>query len=651
MKVAARIKERSCGVARGVSWSGAFAWALGFVPIVYLGTSGGGYDPLVHDQVGIAVWWIVLCGVLVGALPRRRPEPLAWTALGLLAAFVLWTALSLGWTASAGRTSADLARVVTYLGVFAFALLLRGSRGARRTISGVGAGIAVLAVMALLSRMEPGWFPQARETARFLGGARERLSYPVDYWNGLAALTAMGLPLLLQVATSARFAASRALAAAALPALLLTSYLTISRAGIAAAACGLAVFLAFTSNRLPKLGTLAAAAAGGGLLILAAAGHDSFQHGLAGAAASSEGGEMLVAASCVCLMVGLLQLTATRALRGRTRPRWSQLSRRQSLAVVGVAAAALLVAAAAVDVGGHVTAAWGEFKGDGGPGEGSSRLSSAAGEQRYQYWSAAVDEVGTRPLSGTGSGTFELWWSRHGNGSVVRDTHSLYLQTLGELGIVGVLLLGGFLLCVLCGGVRRVLGAEQRARSQLAAALGSSAAFCLTAVFDWTWQIPVLPVALMLLASVLLTAGSRSRRSRGPGFSPPLRAGAAAVAIAAVIAIAIPLASASLLRESEASARSGDLTGALREARTAREAQPAAAAPRLQEALVLERLGEPGAAAAAAAATRRDAADWRPWFVLARLEAERGRVEEALRAFRRARLLDPHSPLFARGAP
>ena len=60
--------------ARRFDWSAVATWVLGFGLVVYLGLEGGGYDPLVHDQVGIAVWWILLAGVVVGALPRRPPD-------------------------------------------------------------------------------------------------------------------------------------------------------------------------------------------------------------------------------------------------------------------------------------------------------------------------------------------------------------------------------------------------------------------------------------------------------------------------------------------------------------------------------------------------------------------------------------------------
>ena len=62
-----------------------------------------------------------------------------------------------------------------------------------------------------------------------------------------------------------------------------------------------------------------------------------------------------------------------------------------------------------------------------------------------------------------------------------------------------------------------------------------------------------------------------------------------------------------------------------------------------------EQIGELGdAAAAARAATEREATNWRTWLVLSRIEAERGRAAAAVRAFRRARSLNPHFSLFDR---
>jgi hypothetical protein len=635
--------------ARRIDWSAIAVWALGFGLVVYLGLEGGGYDPLVDNRVGIAIWWFLLAGVAVGALPRRRPPALASIALALLAAFLAWTALSLIWTESAERTSADIARIAGYLGVFSLAVFgLRGSNP-RRLVAALAAGIAVVAVVALLSRLHPAWFPTSHETARFLYSGRERLSYPLNYWNGLAGLIAIGAPLLLQVATCAKTIAARAAAAAALPALALAAYFTLSRGGIAAAFIALAVFLAFAPDRLPKLFTALLAGAGGMALVVAASHRDALQHGLLNHTAHQQGSEMLVFTLVACLIVGLVQAGFSAALLRGRRPGWTVVSRRRSRGAVVAALVLVLIAAVALDAPGRISDGWAEFKRGEGPGKGTERFGSVAGESRYQFWSAAVEENASKPLTGTGSGTFEFWWTR--NGSVaenVRDTHSLYLQTLGELGIVGLLVLAAFLAAVLVGGGRNVVRAG-RSRPELAAALAGCAAFCITAITDWLWQIPVVAVAFLLLAAVLVTAGERRAEDGRGGLRLPLRAAVALVALVAIAAIAVPLASTSLVRESEADARAGDLSAALSAARSAQNAQPDAASPRLQEALVLESQGDLTAAAAAArAATERESTNWRTWLVLSRVEAELGDASAAVRDYRRARLLNPFSELFKR---
>jgi O-Antigen ligase len=634
--------------ARRFDWSALPAWLLGFGLIVYLGLKGGGYDPLVHDQVGIAVWWIVLAGVLVGALPRQRLGALAWSALGLLAAFAIWTALSLGWTESAEQTAGDLARVATYLGVLALALLARGPGAARRTVAAMGAGIACVAIVGLLSRLHPAWFPEAVDTGRILD-AHDRLAYPLNYWNGLAALVAIGLPLLLQLASGVRSVALRALAAAVVPALMLTVYFTISRGGIGASFVAVAVYLAFASDRLPKLLTTLVAGAGGSILIAAASQRDALQEGLLNSAAHQQGNEMLWMTIIVCAGVGLVQAGISLVLVHDLRPRGTRVSRQRATALTAVGIVTLLVALVAIDAPGRVSNAWDDFKQpNSGPGEGHERLGSVAGESRYQFWSATVRQEETDPLSGTGSGTFEYWWSRDGTtGETVHDAHSLYMQTLGELGIVGATLLGAFLLAILIGGGAAVVRAGPQARSWPAAALAGCVAFCVTAGFDWMWQIPVLPVALLLLASLLVTSQAGDAAKEKGGFALPLRIGAAVVAIAAIVAIAIPLSSSTLLRQSQADARKGDFPAALTAARSAQNAQPDAASPRVQEALLLESAGDlPAATAAARAATEREQTNWRNWLVLSRLEAKQGHAAAAVRAYAKAKSLNPRSPLF-----
>lgn len=622
-------------------------WLLGFVLIVYLSLNGGGYDPIIRNQLGIAIWWGMLLGLAVGALPLNKLRYGSWVALGLLAAYVGWVALSCIWTDATQNTVADLGRVVTYLGVFALALSIRSSKGARRMAGALGAGIAVVAIVALLSRLHPSWFSEASETAEFLERSRFRLAYPLGYWNGVASLTAIGLPLVLYVACSARHVITQALAAAVLPAMALTVYFTFSRGGTLAAIVALGVFLALAHDRLPKVATLFTAGIGATILIAAAHQRDALDSGLGNALAHSQGNELLAMTLVVCAGVGLIQTGMAIALRYGRRPTWTRPSRRVSLMAVAGTVAVLTVVGLAADGPDKASNAWHEFKEAQGTERGAARLGSFSSNGRWPLWESTLKQNETKPLVGTGSGSFEAWWAqRSPTGGFVQDAHSLYFETLGELGIVGLVLLVAFLASILLTGVRRCLRAATQRRTQLAAALAGCVAFCVGASYDWLWELAVIPIAFLLLASTLVSAGER-RRSK----PLPLAARIAGVAVAAIamVAIAIPLSSAISVQQSQAEVRAGNLTRALQQASDARRVEPFAAAPWLQEALVLERQGNLAAALPAVReATRLEPNEWRAWAIRSRIEADGGHPGAAVASFRRVQLLNPHSALLSR---
>ncbi|MDX6602261.1 MAG: hypothetical protein QOF13_1463 [Solirubrobacterales bacterium] len=628
-------------------WGAVGAWLLPFGLVAFLGLEGGGYDSLVHDQVGIAVWWLILATALAGALPRRRLGKTALASLILLGAFVLWVVLSLIWTDSADRTFVELSRDLTYLGVFAVALGTRDSGETSRLLGAVTAGIVLVVGVGLISRLHPGLIADAQQTGRLLE-ATERLSYPLNYWNGLACITAIGIPLLLQFATGARSILVRALCAAAIPAFALTLYFTISRGGIAAAAIAIAIFLALAADRLPKLVSAGVVLAGAAVLVLAGHARNDLRDGLETELAKTQGDEMLVYVIVVGVVVA--GVVAGLALLGRRteRPAWSRPSKQASGWALGVALAALVVFAFAIDAPGKLSDGWDEFKNGGGPGSGTERLGSVSGEARYELWGSALDQFEATPLIGEGAGSFQFWWASEGPGAeTVRDAHSLYLQTLGELGILGLLPLLGFLGLVFVAGVRNVFLTDAAERSRLAAALAAVAVFAITAMVDWMWQMPVLPVTMLLLASALVVG--REARGERPRLALGWRLAVAAVSLVAIALIAISLSSLTQIRKSEADVRGGDLAAALDAARSAQNVQPYAAAPRLQQALVLELLRDYGAAEAAArAATERERKNWRNWLVLSRIAAENGRPGASVAAYKQARSLNPHALIFLR---
>ena len=101
------------------------------------------------------------------------------------------------------------------------------------------------------------------------------------------------------------------------------------------------------------------------------------------------------------------------------------------------------------------------------------------------------------------------------------------------------------------------------------------------------------------------------------------------------------------MRDSQAQARAATLSGALADAREAHDVQPFAASPLLQEALVLELGGELAPAAnAARSAADEEPTNWQTWLVLSRFEARLGNADASVQAYRRARALNPRSPIF-----
>jgi hypothetical protein len=621
---------------------------LPFVLVLYLALKGGGYDVLIYGEVGIAVWWLVLLGALVGMFPAARIGKAGWLALGLLIIFAAWTALGIGWSESAEQSVAEVGRVTVYLGVFSFALLAQGREGLPRTVNAVALAIAVVSILALLSRLHPAWFP-GNETAHFLPETRERLNYPLNYWNGLAALLAIGIPLVLRPAVRSSRLLLQGLATAAVPVMVLTAFYTLSRGGALEIAVGLLVFLALYPRRLEALTTLLLAAAGSAVLIASATQRDALEDGLRTAAARSEGDEMLAVVLVVCVGAALIRVAIGLAARHGLGPRVRIPPAEARITTVAVIAVGAVIALAA-GLPGELSGRWEEFKQPAGPGAGAERFQSSSGNGRYQYWESALDANATAPLNGIGAGSYQYWWAREGTlEGFVRDAHSLYTEALGELGIVGLVLLGGVIGSALAVGTSRALRASSQ-RSTFAAATAASAAFAVAAAVDWVWEIAVIPVAFFLLAGAMLGEGRRrrSRRKESGTTRPlPLRLAIAALAIGSILAIAIPMAGAAAVRDSQEAVRASRLQSALEEARNAERIQPYAAGPSLQEALVLERMGDVDAAADAAhAATEEESTNWRTWFVLSRLEAMRGKPGASIEAYREARSLNPRSPLF-----
>src|SRR4051794_34757848 len=466
------------------------SWLLGAALVVYLGLRGGGYDPLVRGEIGIAVWWIVLIGAAVGVLPIVRLHRSAWIAFALFAAFAVWTGIGITWSSSAERSAAELARVSMYGGVLVLACCLFSRRTARHGLNGVATGIAFVGFLSIASRIWPSSFP-ANAVAAFLGTEGKALNYPINYSDGLGSFLAIGVPVLLGVGATARTIAGRALAVGAIPVLMLGVYLSQSRGGVFGLALGLVAFYVLAHDRLPKLVSGLVALAGSAILI-AADRHNDAHH-------------LLGLVILVCLGVAFVQAAIALLDRHAGRPGRLGVPRRRARIAALVALVAGLVPAPAAGLPSHVQDRWDQFQQPNSAGPPAAtlfdRLSTLSGSRRYQYWTAAVHAFDSQPLHGVGPGTFEFYWLQHGHPyEFVRNAHSLYMETLAELGIVGLALLAALLGFLIFAPARTALSArgDPLLRVVAATSVAGLVAFLGGAAFNWTWQISVLPVAALM---------------------------------------------------------------------------------------------------------------------------------------------------------
>ena len=256
------------------------------------------------------------------------------------------------------------------------------------------------------------------------------------------------------------------------------------------------------------------------------------------------------------------------------------------------------------------------------PAEGASRLTTLSGSNRAEYWGVAWRDVEDHPALGSGAGSWGRYWLRERPvPQPARDAHSLFLETLAELGPLGL----GLLLVAFAAP----LAAAVRTRDDplTPAALGPLAAYVAHAAQDWDWEVPAATIPAILCAAALL-AGAREPVQR-------LRLRAAG-AVAAAILAGLTLAAYAGNRALEV-AEAGSDASALRAARL----QPWSSRP-------FRVLGEAQLAGGDVATARktfldaldRDDDDWELWIDLA-LASEGAERERALA---RAEELNPLAP-------
>jgi O-antigen ligase len=628
-------------------------WILGFALTTYLALSGGGYDIVPRSQIGLVLWWLLLLGLVTGILPRVSWSAATRVGAAVLAGFFIWTWLATVWTTNQEDTLIEVGRVATYAGPLVLGASALSRNSGRALVYGLASGIAVVCAVAVLSKLLPSLYPGNPTSAIYL---TPRLSYPFDYSDGVGEFAALGVPLLWFVSSGARSIWGRALGGAGLPVVLLCLGMTVSRGGILATVLGALVFLALSPDRLPKLVSGLIGALATFILMVALISRHTLAEGLTVAPAGQRH-SMLLILLVVVGMAAVVQAAVATGGRRWSRPAWSLVAPKAARTTWLAIASAVLAGAVLFFATGTAHKLWEQFKQPNVPTGGSTyfRLLSVAGSHRYQYWRVALRAFDSSPWHGIGPGTFQFYWAQHQKlGEYVLNAHSLWIETLAELGIIGLVLLAGFFAWTIITGAVRASRLPAPERATRVAAVSSLCAFCAAAAFDWDWQIGVIPLLTMFLAAFCLSSTNTrvlpdavlrlkrrgTRRLAAKGLL-------AAAALVALWAIARPLGTTVAVRASQRAASRGQLVVALKDAADAQRLEPEAASPRLQRALILEQLGAIGQANQAInAAVRYAPTDWEIWLVASRLATEQDKPALALRDYRRARSLNPRSPIF-----
>jgi hypothetical protein len=129
------------------------------------------------------------------------------------------------------------------------------------------------------------------------------------------------------------------------------------------------------------------------------------------------------------------------------------------------------------------------------------------GENRPHYWRVAWQDFEANPILGSGAGTFGAFWLEHRPvDEFVHDAHSLFLESLAELGSPG------FALLVVGLGVPLV-ALRRRQDPFVAAAAGAYVAFLLHAAVDWDWEFGAVGLVGVGCAAAVLV-GTRPERTQ-----------------------------------------------------------------------------------------------------------------------------------------
>jgi hypothetical protein len=594
--------------------------------------AGGGLPP-VQQMTTMEIILTLGCGVVVaGAViltPTGRRSYGLWS-VGLLLAFTALTVLSVAWSVAPDDSWQDAGRMLAYSAVFGAAVALARAAPAHwpAVLGGVTLAAVVVCGYALLTKV----FPAQLDAHDIYA----RLQAPYGYWNATGLTAAMGVIGCMWLgARRTGHALLSALAYPAMSLLLLTLMLAYSRGALIALALGVALWFAVVPLRLRGAAVLLTGAVGAGLVVA----WDFSRHALsadsvalhARVIAGRQLGVLLVAMLLVLMIVGLAIgfFTGRRPLARMTRRNAGAIL----LSILALCAIAFAGALAASHRGltGSISHGFSALTNPHAavPPNTPGRL-TAIGSVRARYWNEALKVFQAHPVLGTGARSYGTARLRYRTEDLeAKDAHGFVVQTLADLGIVG-LTIALALLAVWMAAAGRATHPFNRRSSYTPERIGMLSMLSLVVVFgihstvDWTWFVPGNACVALLCAGWLAGRGPlQSAAQGGPRRKlrvltlrelGPLRGAVAAAAVIAALLAAWA------------------------------QWQPQRSADASQEALALSASDPNGALSAAQAAVKDDPLSAEALFALSTIQQHSGLTALARATLVRAVHLQPSNP-------
>jgi hypothetical protein len=517
----------------------------GLIGLLVLGL-GAGLSPFFYAYYDASVWVPIGLGLVaasaVGVVARpMRPSGPAALTLGGLTGLGIWSLSSTAWAESVENATVNGNRWLAY-GVLLLLLLmlLRSDRRSAVLVGAVtfGVGAVALSVLARLLGSDP-------ETL-FLGA---RLNSPLGYINGEGCLFVIGFWLCFAAAESKR-APVAALAAGMATLMACLAILTQSRGTALAMLAALVAVVAVVPGRTRRIYGLLIVA---GAVALATPDLLHLYDSASGGSVSEKAGHVagraaLLAAVAAGVAWGLLTLGWQLVV---SRQPWTSRARAIGswLLVIPIVVALVVAVGSAHRIDRSARDQWHAFTnlaepsyGGGASAASQSRLLSGAGN-RYDYWRIAWRVWREHPVIGVGAGNYpRSYYQQRATTEDIEQPHSIELQALSELGLVGALLLVAFIGGI-CWGVSRMRAAARRStlsRALMVGGVGAVGGWLGQTSVDWMHLLPGLTAIAIVATAVLVRSRgsltpSHSRLGRALASRPALALGASVVLVALVV--------------------------------------------------------------------------------------------------------------------